>query len=61
MEEVSVAYPGKPFKSQLIKSKYSGAKGMYKGDIIMEEVPFVIIEFNNGKKEIILKEYIESL
>ena len=46
---------------RFIKSKNAGVEGIYKGDIIIGEVPFAVIEFDNGKQDIIRKQYVEPL
>ena len=46
---------------RFIKSKNAGMEGTYKGDLIIGEVTFAVIEFGNGKQDIIRKQYVESL
>lgn len=44
-----------------IKSKNAGAEGIYIGDLLIGEVIFAIINFDNGKQDFIRKQYVEPL
>ena len=56
MEDANATHPD-PF----IQSKHAGAEVTYKGDLIIGEVRFATIEFDDGTQDVIRKQYIEPL
>ena len=44
---------------RFIKSKNAGVEGIYMGDLLIGEVPFAVINFDNKKQDIIRKQYVE--
>ncbi len=46
---------------RFIKSKNAGVEGIYTGDLLIGEVTFALIEFDNEKQDIIRKQYVEPL
>lgn len=56
MEDAPATHP-----ERFIKSKNAGAEDIYKGVLMIGEVPFAVIDFDNGKQDIIRKQYVESL
>ncbi len=56
MEDAPAGYP-----ERFIKSKNAGVEGIYLGDLVIGEVKFAVIEFDNEKQDIIRKQYVEPL
>jgi len=56
MEDAPAGHP-----EHFITSKNAGVEGIYKGDLLIGEVPFAVIEFDNEKQDVIRKQYVEPL
>ena len=56
MEDAPAGHP-----ERFIKSKNAGVEGIYMGDLLIGEVTFAVIEFDNEKQDIIRKQYVEPL
>ncbi len=55
-DAVSAASP-----ESFIRSKHTGQEGMYVGELLIGDVSFAAVEFDDGKQVIFRKQYIEPL
>ena len=44
-----------------VRSKHAGQEGMYVGELVIGDIPFAAVEFDDGKQVIFRKQYIVPL